>query len=307
MNSGNSKKTVSVDLTKGDLTEYNNLRSPLISSNKLGWEKLNFNYFKYGKCETGFHTLEHHTIGLILDRGEVERKLAGKYKRENAVVGSSVIIPAQVEHWSAWQIEGRFAMLSIKPRALASIDPNVINPDLIELIPTFAKSEPDPLIYGISKAIEQHLASNAAANEKGQGLYIEHLSNAIYAHLLQHYCSRKINLKAYSGGLGKNQLELALEYIDSNLAEKIELKDIAEELDISQYYFSHLFRKSTGISPYQYIIRQRVAKVKQMIRDTEMPLTDIAIACGFSSQSQMTMHFRRLNNVTPKSYRRNLS
>ena len=78
MNSNNSKKIVSVDLTKADITEYSSMRSPLLSSNKLGWKNLNFNYFKYGKCETGFHTLKHHTIGLILDRGKVERKLAGK-------------------------------------------------------------------------------------------------------------------------------------------------------------------------------------------------------------------------------------
>ena len=307
MNSNNSKKIISVDLTKADLTEYSSIRSPLLSSNKLGWKNLNFNYFKYGKCETGLHTLEHRTIGLILDRGKVERKLAGKYKLENAVVGSSVIIPSQVEHWSAWQIEGRFAMLSIQPRAIAKIDPNIINPDIVELMPTFAKSQPDPLIYGIGLAIEQHLAANIAANVEGEGLYIEHLSNAIAAHLLQHYCTRKIELKTYSKGLERNKLDRAIEYIQSNLAEKIELKDIAKELDISQYYFSHLFRNSTGISPYQYIIQQRVAKVKRMLRDSQMPLTDIALACGFSSQSQMTLHFRKLNNMTPRKYRRNLS
>ena len=306
MNSNNFKKIISVDLTKPHLAESNNVWSPLASSNKLGWKNLNFNYFKYGKCETSVHTLEHHTIGLILDRAKVERKLAGTYQLENAVVGSSVIIPAQVEHWSAWEIEGRFAMISIEPEAIATIDPNIINPDTIELIPTFAKSQPDSLIYGIGMAIKQHLVANLTSNVKGEGLYIEHLTNAIAAHLVQHYCTREINLKAYSGGLGKNKLARAIDYIQSNLAEKIELKDIAKELDISQYYFCHLFRNSTGISPYQYIIQQRIAKAKRLLKDSQMPLTDIALACGFSSQSQMTMHFRKLNKTTPKKYRRNL-
>ncbi|MEL6495619.1 MAG: helix-turn-helix domain-containing protein [Cyanobacteria bacterium J06623_7] len=306
---GNAPKAILVDLTQSNPIQPDDVRSPLLSSNPLGWQNLNFNYFQYGNCETPLHTFEHHTIGLILDRGRVERKLGAKYQLERAIVGSSVVIPARVEHWSAWEIEGRFAMISLNPHKVANLDPNTINPDTIELIPTFATSQVDPLIYGVGQAIKQHLRLHSATDNTylgGEGLYIEHLTNAIAAHLLQHYCTRQVKLKTYSGGsggLGKQKLALALDYIHGNLAEKIELKDIARELDLSQYYFAHLFRNSTGISPYQYIIQQRVAKAKKLLRDSEKTLIEIALACGFSSQSQMTIHFRKWNLTTPKKYR----
>ena len=298
MNKNNPDRPIVVNLTKS-YPRSNDVRSPLISSNRLGWKKLNFNYFRYGNCETSVHVLENHTIGLILDRGKVERKLNGVYQLETVIPGSVTVIPARVEHWSAWNKIGRFAMLSIAPEAIATIDPNTVNPDLIELIPTFAKSQSDRLIYGIGTAIKHHLETNS----QDEGIYIEHLANALTAHLLQHYCSRKINLKQYANGLAKVKLKQALEYINSNLEESIKLSNIAKELDISQYYFSHLFRQSTGVSPYHYVIQQRVKKAQQLLVDTKMPIADIALACGFGSQSQMTMHFRKLTKTTPRKYR----
>lgn len=129
------------------------------------------------------------------------------------------------------------------------------------------------------------------------------MTRPILAHLVRHYCSKKIKFKEYSGGLAAIKLEQAIAYINDNLAAKIELEDIANELDISQYYFAHLFRNSMGISPYSYVIQQRVEKAKELLHNTQMPIAEIALACGFTSQSQMTMHFRKLTDTTPKKDR----
>ena len=299
MSINNSDKPISVNLATSDSCQALESHPPLLSSRQLGWKNLNLNYYRYGNCETHVHTLEHHTIGLILDRGKVERKLDGVYKLETTTVGSVAIIPAQIEHWSAWKGIGRFMMLSILPEAIAQIDPDVVNPDLVELIPTFAKAKPDLLIQGVGMAIKQSLENNLGEDN----FYIEHLSNAIYAHLLQHYCTKKVNFKGYAGGLSSPKLKQAVEYINDNLDKSIKLKDLAVEMNISQYYFSRLFRESIGISPHQYIIKQRVEKAKLLLVNTPLPLADLALKCGFSSQSQMTMHFRKLVGTTPKKYR----
>ena len=299
MNRNEPKKPIVVNLAEFEQREPDDKFAPLLSSHKLGWKNVNFDYFHYGNCETPVHVMEHHTIGLILDRGKVERKLDGVYRLETTTKGSVTVIPALVEHWSAWNIIGRFAMLSVWPKAIAEIAPDTVNPDSIELVPTFAKAKPDRLIYGIGMAIKHHLETNS---DDG-GFYIEHLTNTISAHLLQHYCTKKIYFKEYSGGLASAKLEQAIEYINDSLEENIKLQDIAQELDISQYYFSHLFRESVGISPYRYVIQQRVEKAKQLLIDTEMSIAEIALACGFNSQSQMTLHFRKLTGTTPKKYR----
>lgn len=272
---------------------------PLLSSQKLGWKRLNLDCFPYNNCETPTHILEHHAIELMVDSGIVERRLDGKYRKETTTIGSVAIIPAQVEHWSARSGKGRYIVLAISLQAIANIDPDIVNPDLVELIPSFAQAEPDYLIYGIGTTIERYLTTHSGRED----FYIEHLTNAISAHLIKNYSTQPIRFKNYSGGLSSIKLKQAIEYINNHLAGKIQLQDIARELEISQYYFSRLFRKSIGISPHRYIIQKRIEKVKQLLTNTQLPLAEIALECGFSSQSQMTMHFKKLTGTTPNKYR----
>lgn len=299
MNAKNPEKPISVNLSTSTSSQALNAPPPILSSRQWGWKNLNLNYYCYGNCETPVHVLEHHAIGLILDRGKVERRLDGEYRQETTTVGSVVMIPSQVEHWSAWKGIGRFMMFSILPEAIALIDPDIVNPDLVELIPTFATPQADNLIYGIGMAMKHWLENNPGTED----IYIEHLTNALYAHLLQQYCSKKVSFKGYAGGLSSIKLKQAIEYINDNLKNKIELKNIAEELDISPYYFARLFRQSLGVSPYKYVIEQRVEKAKRLLTNTQLSLIEIAFQCGFNSQSQMTQHFRKQTGTTPRKYR----
>lgn len=299
MNEDNSARPLLVNLTVPNSRSQLKGRAPLISSQKLGWKDVNFSYYRYGNCEIPTHIFEHHAVGLILNRGKVERKLDGIYKMESTNVGSVAVIPTDVEHWSAWKGIGRFAMFSIAPQALAQVEPETADPDRIELIPTFATQKPDRLIHGIGLAIQDYLINNPDS----YSIYIEHLNNALTAHLLQNYCNIKPTFREYSGGLASHKLKLATDYINDNLGHNIKLIDLANLLDLSQYYFSHLFRESTGLSPYRYIIRQRVEKAKRLLKHSNLPIVDIAQSCGFNSQSQMTQHFRKQTGMTPKKYR----
>lgn len=58
-----------------------------------------------------------------------------------------------------------------------------------------------------------------------------------------------------------------------------------------------------GISPYQYVLQQRVERVKYLLKSTPLPLSEIAMSCGFNDQTQMSKHFRKLTGMTPKAYR----
>ncbi|MDJ0675080.1 MAG: helix-turn-helix transcriptional regulator [Calothrix sp. MO_167.B42] len=75
---------------------------------------------------------------------------------------------------------------------------------------------------------------------------------------------------------------------------------------MSQYYFCRLFRKSMGVTPYQYILKQKVKLAKLLLKEKKLEIVDIALACGFSNQSQMTKHFKRQTGSTPKVYRERL-
>ncbi|MGB0561454.1 MAG: helix-turn-helix domain-containing protein [Spirulinaceae cyanobacterium] len=94
-------------------------------------------------------------------------------------------------------------------------------------------------------------------------------------------------------------------YIQAHLAEEIHLADIAQLIGMSQYYFCRLFRQSVGVSPYKYVIQQRVERARTFLQQfQEMKIADIALDCGFANQSHLCKHFRKLLGTTPKRYRR---
>ncbi|MEL7077845.1 MAG: AraC family transcriptional regulator [Cyanobacteria bacterium J06582_2] len=272
---------------------------PLISSLDLGWQDFKFDYYQMDNYETPTYIGADHVISVTLDPNQCERKLAGIYRQEEQNFGSVAIMPAQAEHYCAWQSNIRFIVLAFTPQALRQIAPETADPDKIELLPTFATAEPDRVITGIAMGIKQQLE----ANPEDCDFYVEHLKNALLAHLIKKYCTITTVFKEYTGGLPPYKLKQAVEYINDNLEQQVKLKDVAKLIDISQYYFCRSFRTSMGVSPYQYVIQQRVAKAKELIKGSQLPLADIAYSCGFSSQSQMTQHFRKCVGVTPKVYR----
>jgi AraC family transcriptional regulator len=96
-----------------------------------------------------------------------------------------------------------------------------------------------------------------------------------------------------------------LDYINDHLDRDIKLADLATLLDMSQFHFSHLFKQSLDTSPYQYLLQQRVERAKQLLKQTERSIMDIALDCGFSSHSHLSKQFRQLTGITPKAYRMN--
>jgi AraC family transcriptional regulator len=103
--------------------------------------------------------------------------------------------------------------------------------------------------------------------------------------------------------LPPRQLRQVLDYIDAHLDRQIELENLAQLLGMSQFHFSRLFKQSLGSSPYQYLIQQRVERAKQLLKQTDRAIVEIALACGFNSHSHLSKTFRQIIGVTPKAYR----
>jgi AraC family transcriptional regulator len=98
-------------------------------------------------------------------------------------------------------------------------------------------------------------------------------------------------------------LQQAIDYIHTNLDRDLSLAELASDVNISPTYFASLFKQATGISPYQYVIRQRVERAKVMLTKTNLTIADIALQVGFSSQSHLTQQFKRVTGLTPKQVR----
>ncbi len=105
------------------------------------------------------------------------------------------------------------------------------------------------------------------------------------------------------GGLPPRRLQRVLEYVKENIDKELSVAEMAQVVGMSQYYFSKLFKMSTGTTPHQYVMRQRVERAQELLRDGNTALVEVATQVGFETQSHFTSVFRRLVGITPKKFR----
>jgi RpiB/LacA/LacB family sugar-phosphate isomerase len=109
------------------------------------------------------------------------------------------------------------------------------------------------------------------------------------------------------GGLPPRRLQRVLEHVKENIGKDLSVGEMAEVVGMSQYYFSKLFKMSTGTTPHQYVMRQRIERAQELLRDGNTALVEIATQVGFETQSHFTSVFRRLVGITPKKFRESRS
>lgn len=102
------------------------------------------------------------------------------------------------------------------------------------------------------------------------------------------------------------KLSRCFEFIESALEQTIRLHDLANALEMPSSRFLTRFKATTGQTPHQYLLSRRIARAQELLTASNMPLVEIAYACGFASQSHMTDVFRQKLGVTPGRYRKDV-
>jgi AraC family transcriptional regulator len=108
---------------------------------------------------------------------------------------------------------------------------------------------------------------------------------------------------AFQGGLPRYKLRRAVEFVDANLDQVIHLKDLARVADVSLFHFHRQFKKTTGLTPHQFIVQRRIEQAKVLLAQSNLPIIDVAVRVGFVDQSHFTTTFRKLTSMTPRIYR----
>ena len=105
------------------------------------------------------------------------------------------------------------------------------------------------------------------------------------------------------GGLSPAVTRRVCEYIEGHLDEKMRLDGLATVAGLSTDHFARAFHQSVGVPPHTYLLRRRLEHVEHMLRETHAPLSEIALATGFSDQSHLARHFRRWSGMSPRQVR----
>ncbi|MBF2001809.1 MAG: helix-turn-helix transcriptional regulator [Synechococcales cyanobacterium M58_A2018_015] len=269
---------------------------PILASYNDGWDDITLEAYYLPPGETPEYCLNHYVVSLNMgQRLQIEQTVEGKSHRATLFHGAVAICPIYSPHYFRWDNELQTLSLNLKSELLSQTAIELLGTDCVELIPQLAFQ--DGLIYQIGLVLQAELRSQGGNSR----LYAETMANALAAHLLRHYSTQNHRTIAYDGGLPKHKLKLVTDYINNYLEHELSLKELAAIAQLSQYYFCRAFKKSTGLSPHQYLIQQRVERAKQLLKARKMSISEVAIACGFTHQSHLHRHFKRSTGVTPKA------
>jgi AraC family transcriptional regulator len=202
--------------------------------------------------------------------------------------------------FSAWlKVErggfANFLFLSLDPGFVSRVAEGLeSDTDRIELIEQ--RRSTDPTLHHIAMALREGVRSGAALDR----MYGEALSTALAVHLLREYSAAVLAPKRQYGGLTRQKLVRAVEYIQDQLEADLTVSGIAQAAGMSPYHFSRLFKESTGQSPHQYVVEARVRKAKQLLTTGKFTISEAAYHVGFVDQSHLTRHFKRVFGLPPK-------
>lgn len=267
-----------------------------MSSHKAAWRGISLEHHLQPPGETPEYSVDHYLI--IINIGQdfyIEQAIEGRRQEELIFSGAVGLCPSHLPRCQRWDKEADFLMLNLEQELLTTNALELLETDQVELVPQLAIQ--DPLIKQIGLALQQELQSHKI----GTQLYVESMANALAVHLLRHFSAHKRNIKNYTGGLPQHKLKLVTDYINDYLERELSLPELATIAQLSQYQFSRVFKQSTGLSPHQYVIQRRVEQAKKLLQQGKMSISEIAITCGFSHQSHLNRHFKRLTGVTPKT------
>ncbi|WP_437616152.1 helix-turn-helix domain-containing protein [Erwinia sp. V71] len=246
---------------------------------------------------------DHHTLSLYLNDGQdTWHKTAGGW-RNGGAPDRFCLMPQQSE--STWDVRGdlTFAHLYCTDAHLRHLAEQIWDrrPASICL---------DEKIFCDDARITQlyrHFLLSCDWQQAANHLTLSTASTLLITHLLQHYSNVQWQAPQVRGGLAPSVLRNIVAWIEEQLDESITLADLAQQAGLSEFHFARMFKQSMKLAPHQYVMQRRMAKAEQLVRQTQLPLTDIALACGFSSASHFSNRFRSLFGYAPSLLRQQQS
>jgi AraC family transcriptional regulator len=274
-----------------------------LTSRPLGWSVLHIEQREIEPSSIGFPAgATEHLVAVSLAAGRIVRNAAGKAETSTLVPGSVCLQPANAQsHWS-WDTRLTLTLLALEPAFLLRVADETFGlaAHEVELLPAVRRSDP------VVATIVATLSREASEAQPGNEVYAQSLAHILAVHLLRQYNRRKpVAPAAATQPPASAPTGRAVQFIQERFSEDIALADIAAAARVSPYHLTRIFKQATGMSPHQYLIQVRVTNARALLMAGagRRSVAEVADAVGFSDQSHLTRHMKRLLGVTPGEVR----
>jgi AraC family transcriptional regulator len=159
----------------------------------------------------------------------------------------------------------------------------------------------DPRLGALVAAVHTEMVAGFPSGQ----LFVDSIEQAMAVALVNGHAVRHRPVQMYRGGLGAARLRRVKELVHAKMEDDLGLAEMAQSVGLSTAHFARMFRTSTGETPHQFVLRQRIERAKAMLRAPGARVLDVAVACGFKTQQHFAQVFRDACRVSPTEYRQN--
>lgn len=274
----------------------------LKSSEGMGWSNIYAQISQEDSLEAICPGSSNIWLTLALQPLKIWRR-AGEYEDEGKLPADSIFIAGNGESIHT-AIKGRARGLHL------FVKPQVFDEVAHEMFGISASGRPlvDSAFGLQDRALSLLMRSVKLAMDDlhdVSGLKADLLAHAIAAHVVGRKPSGSLRASGYKYGLGNHRLKIIMEYMHDNLGSSMRLPELAHTVGLGNTAFIAQFKESVGQTPHQYVMKARIEKACDLLSKTNIPLSEIAYACGFSDQAHMSSAVKRAMGVTPLNYRSN--
>jgi AraC family transcriptional regulator len=215
------------------------------------------------------------------------------WSETTSIPGCATIVPSGQP--TGWLVDGELDVVTL---SVASAD--LQNAPALDQFKRMRFAFSDPLGVALTRQV---LGELYAPRSPERDVYVGALVNALKAHMLRGPIAAnaaEIPTTAFSSYRLHHVMNAVLQHPEAQHS----LEEMAAQAGVTPSHFCRIFRKATGVSPHQYVMKARLDRAQQLLAQSDAPLSSIADALGFTSQSHFTRAFRQFTGETPSDFRR---